>query len=112
MARNRILLFFLLGCLFAWTPYRQYSLEQQRCAQQQGVGQALDGSTLYNTSDVGCLDRAPMSLWARGSGILSVICFAAFFFFFVKAILARRRERILLEQAGVRVNEADLPLDE
>lgn len=112
--RHRTTLLFLLACLLAAGPYLQSNREQQLCAERTSqhahtIQHLLDG---FDESISTCPDVLPPPAWARAMGLLAVFVLLAAGVSFTLALRDRHRERQLLAAIGVRVDEADLPLDD
>ena len=108
LRRSTILL--LIAC-FLGTPVLMHAVhEGQRCASATGQPDAFP---LLVSDPAGvCRSISSDPLWARLFGLLSLVAMAAAAFDLSSAYRGRRRERDLLARVGVRVDEADLPLED
>ena len=107
---RRSTILFLIACLFG-TPVLIHAYRVgQHCAAITGQ---TEGSP-FVVSDPTSLCRAvgPDPLWARGFGVLSLASLVAAGIGLSRGLAARRHERKMLAQVGVKVKEEDLFLEE
>jgi hypothetical protein len=111
--RNRTTFLLLLAILLAIAPIVQKNQSESNCEIQNGASNDDGFLGLFGFNSEGganpCADlpQSATPTWATGLGILSAVCFGACFYTAFVRWRDRRREREMLQSAGVEINYGD-----